>query len=1191
MAERGTERAVRIADLMQTVARLIVLVIIIPSAILLATFFILEPVIPDFIIRSLVSGVVGSSIAGLLIVKTGRPYPGYLIVFISTILAGVAIVLSFPLLYMVIISVHLSSIVSYLILQNLSNIDRLEGRWTFLKSLTGLLIVITGPLTVSLFLISLGFTLQLVLLYSLITTLLYALVIHRIVKNPILGIVNSLLLAMLPGTYVYQVVIAATLEPNIILQSSAFGVGFGTGLLLFSQILRRFQNYLLARPFAKVHRMTEQERILDMMGIPLESGTSEEEIGVEPELPEEWLIHPNHGQVLSGIAMIGIASGIPAIFLLMAFLTEWGLLATFDILFIPIAILLSLLVLAPSPVFLRLGEQIRRSQETLLVRILGSSVVLISALTAFFWTQHYLWPFLYSAVTSIFLFLSGITGLYKEIRRAWKLTWNRFVHQFRLMKEWVRTHPVHSGLAANIAITVFVIVQVYPLVSSIPNFFLSLFSMALIVFSLVALIGLAALKNIPKRLTFLTVAWIVILCSSSVLTFWYLSEILLLDFISSINIALLWFLGFSILLKISIHRSKVALPYLVSSFAATTLIWQMEFLYLQSLFPIVAIFGFVILLTPILFAEYLVALSIAHSALIRVGTRIRNGLIRFGIVAKRVLVRVGGAIYRAFVAFVVLLTKFILISYAAVVFFLLIYFGYNTLYLVHSIDALLILFVTGSLFFLAYAPLLNFKERKDSPLMTISLIGIAICVGGAFFVISLDIVLILRCLISFTIISSLLTLFRGWLPERIRFELPQLTWISVLVTSVAYVFLTFTPIHGELVTGLGSSVLFGIGLLPLKQISVPSKYVNIGYGIFTILQGAFLSFLITQNFLFAGIILVLLPVPVAHKQYTHALSMIASALSLGLKVLLAFIAINLVLAFGVIGFAVGILCLQYLQSFLVFAWIPPFSMALGFMIIVLAVLLPALLIRKSENPLLLSGALVILVMCATAFVVTFNIPYDPIWTLLIGASILGILLTIVASGITFIRYRKGPLIFTIICFLMIVVYVLPGDLILKSLLLCAGLSIFVSPMLSESNRIRFAYPIAIASVLGIIFIYFVLPNTDPLFAISTYVALESLILSITKRTRSWQIWWVFAVSLGYSLYWVLNPLTLIAPLVVVLVVVELIRLTPDIEYQFSEYHTYFGIFRAIVLAVVAAFWLWPYNILIALEVASFLLLF
>jgi len=70
MTEKGTERAARVADLMQTLARLLVLVIIIPAAILLAVYFLLEGVIQNNFIRGLFSLTFGLGLAGMFVARS-----------------------------------------------------------------------------------------------------------------------------------------------------------------------------------------------------------------------------------------------------------------------------------------------------------------------------------------------------------------------------------------------------------------------------------------------------------------------------------------------------------------------------------------------------------------------------------------------------------------------------------------------------------------------------------------------------------------------------------------------------------------------------------------------------------------------------------------------------------------------------------------------------------------------------------------------------------------------------------------------------------------------------------------------------------------------------------------------------------------------------------------------------------------
>ncbi|MHA2424959.1 MAG: hypothetical protein ACXAEF_09245, partial [Candidatus Thorarchaeota archaeon] len=92
-------------------------------------------------------------------------------------------------------------------------------------------------------------------------------------------------------------------------------------------------------------------------------------------------------------------------------------------------------------------------------------------------------------------------------------------------------------------------------------------------------------------------------------------------------------------------------------------------------------------------------------------------------------------------------------------------------------------------------------------------------------------------------------------------------------------------------------------------------------------------------------------------------------------------------------------------------------------------------------------------------------------------------------------------------------------------------------------------------------------------------------------TRSWQAWWALAISAGYATYALLAPFPSLNIISAVLVAIELVRLTPDIEYRFSEYQEILDVGRAAIIAYIAWLFVSPYFILeLAIEISAVLFL-
>ena len=256
MERQGTEKAERVADLLQSVLRLVILVIIIPSALLLSVFYLLTPLIPDTIIRALASIFVGVGLAGLLLVKLGRIRIGSILLVTSAASASASFALSWMFLHTTVFCLHFLLIFILVVIKNLGekgaiSEERLDSLYRFL----GIIIIITGAAAVVLTLQFLLVPISMMPVLLVVTLFFYLSVSQYQLKNPRLGILNSLLVAFTTGFIGLHLSISYTTNLFFILPSFFFP--FGMGLLASSQIARKIQD----RIYYRSESLGERERI------------------------------------------------------------------------------------------------------------------------------------------------------------------------------------------------------------------------------------------------------------------------------------------------------------------------------------------------------------------------------------------------------------------------------------------------------------------------------------------------------------------------------------------------------------------------------------------------------------------------------------------------------------------------------------------------------------------------------------------------------------------------------------------------------------------------------------------------------------------------------------------------------------------------------------------------------------------
>ena len=609
---------------MQTAAKLVVLLIIVPAAVLIAVYFITEPLVPVVITRQFVSVSVAMCLAGLLVVRTRRPRLGAILVLLGSSVGAVALAALWSSLFATLLCVHALLIITLFTSQSLSRRGVIADTMAFLLRYTiSAAILITGPLTGAAYTLSIPLTPDAVAATTLVLLMLYTAILQYYLREPRLGIFNSVVLSLAFGTTFAPLLFWDALNPNIILVGSSFIFFLGIDLVLTSQSLRIIHNLLAKRPAERKRRDSLLQSYLEPMSNNPEY--------TEPELPDtthagEWVVNPYHAHMTSALGILLTALGIPANFLFRAKITGWGTEETFDLLFVPLAILVTLLVLVPSPVFLRLGQSITRHRESFIVHLLGIEVVLVAALCTFEWTQFSLWSLQSSLTASLFLVLAGVTGLFKEVRRFWRRSWMDIVNSFRAMRRWTTSHPGHTGAVVDSLLTWLLVSFLYPTFGQHTRSYLGFLTLSAAIFSLIALVGLAGLKGLGRRMLLAALAWSVLLCTAAGFSFWYMIDIMSVSVVDAASVAALWMLGAAVLLALGIRRRVSAGLYVLGILGAMYQFVRLDLLTWGVPYLVLPIMLVLFLAVPYLYREYKAVLLRVRSAMARVWAAIANSI-------------------------------------------------------------------------------------------------------------------------------------------------------------------------------------------------------------------------------------------------------------------------------------------------------------------------------------------------------------------------------------------------------------------------------------------------------------------------------------------------------------------------------------------------------------------------------------
>ncbi|MHA1907435.1 MAG: hypothetical protein ACW98Y_09090, partial [Candidatus Thorarchaeota archaeon] len=457
--------------------------------------------------------------------------------------------------------------------------------------------------------------------------------------------------------------------------------------------------------------------------------------------------------------------------------------------------------------------------------------------------------------------------------------------------------------------------------------------------------------------------------------------------------------------------------------------------------------------------------------------------------------------------------------------------------------------------------------------------------------------------------ASLLVLTggRAYLPEKLRLGLPVASWLAILAVGTLYTYLTLLSVS-QVNALLGSSLMVGFGILPLRMIESIRRVTGGVYLALTTPSGTYFAYLISLNLIAALSVFILLPSIVLHRHYATGLQMIGTGLakagrliaagisrvarviSQGLsfvgRLIAMFLAMHIVAASLILCIFLGFLFIQFLMPFMQTLFYPEYLFALASVFVVMILWAPFVGMRRTDNQNLFSVLLVTLILVTGGFLFFFYLPYGLLTTLLFSISMTSLLGALAVPGIHRIKSRLYPAVISAGAFVFYFLDLIALDFITYLGVSAFSLALLAAPFLSGSNRVRIVYPITTLAFIGTTFYHFVFPVADLWFAISAFVLIEAILLMIPPQTRSWQVWWVLCISAGYATYAFLAPYPILNVISAILITTELVRLTPDIEFRFSEYHEILNVGRATIVAYLS--WSFFATILIqeiALEIS------
>ncbi|MHA1958660.1 MAG: hypothetical protein ACW99U_00360 [Candidatus Thorarchaeota archaeon] len=953
----GSIRVRRWADRLYAFAQLAVFVVILPAAILGAVFFIFEPIVPDSLVRSLLAAATGVMVGGGVLLRVGRIRLGATLLLFGAGVGSASIGIGFGGGLGIFLSVHGFLIASSLVFRNLRKRTGIANQlWASLRRWLLVAIVITGPFAFSFSLFMAGSPLGTTVSLSMFVLLAYLVVVHLIVRNPLLGVVEIVMASASIGI-IGSFVFGAGLGPATYL--TYFPLWAGISMLAIAQLYRRLQEELLLRP----SKEAERGQIRTVLGVQL----IEEDEEREPVVVEPWVIDTDMTQVLSGVALMLVSAGLFPTIVILAQSTEWGALPEFTFLMIPLAAMFSLLVLAPSPVLLRLGKRLRRETEAKTVRVIGVAIIVLGSSVAFTWTQFYSWPFFHSSLLSLALFTAGLTGLFRDIRRFWRQAWLRFVQTARSIKDWIFTHVLVSGFIANLVLTTLTVNILSPLLLSLPASPLSIISMAIVAFSLIGLTGLVPIKRVPRKQLLLKVASLSLTLSLAAATFWFCFYVLSIQLVSSLSFGSLWFLTSILLFKIGISRTQFALIYIPGVLGISYLA-----LPIASVTPVLFVLFDLVVLTPLLYPWYVTAGKALHNGIVRFGRAVTEGLISVGRFLRQHLLATWAVFtFLGFTTAILFFVQPLLVSYPMEV-------G-STL---------------GALYLLSYIPVLFVDDSASMELKqaAIALLSVSIAVVSFFLTSLLQIVV--RVLLSLTIVCGTLLLARNLFPDTSRLPSMSRTWLAALSTGVFQLFFSLEGVFGSPAAALCSAAMLGVGVSPLRRWGIPLKWTNLAYFVTTVPTGAALAFMFSESVYIALLVALTLPLPIAHREYASGARRVGQITVRSIRILTLFAAIHLVAVVGFIGVLLATFLVPLITPFLSGHPLAGLPISLTYALIALVIWFPALFVRRTENSNLFMSVVILLsAVIGTNVALLIQIP-DLMQTVLAAIALSSVILTI-----------------------------------------------------------------------------------------------------------------------------------------------------------------------------------------------------
>ncbi|TFF93627.1 hypothetical protein EU546_05985, partial [Candidatus Thorarchaeota archaeon] len=880
MVNDSTHKAARVADIIQTVAKLVVLLVIIPAAVLLAVFFITQPFISDVVVRQLFSLAVAICLAGAIATKTDRNLLGYSLVLIGTILGAVSLSTFWNRSFMTMGAIHAALIITLLLALDASSKEILkQGKAAVVVRFFVILVMVTGPMIGSLYMLDVGGGFQHVILAALLISIPYIIGLHFYRRNPTLGILEAVLSSATLSLASTPILYSALPSVDVFLLISAHVLTFGLGLLLFTQLVRYIQTLVLEREVRTEEHVSERRRVEGLMGIGEYTGDeAATEPPSEPAPDTPTLIDPYAAQGISGLALVLTASGIPGVLLALASLTSFAESSWFLFLFAPLAAIVTLVVMIPAAVFLRLGRYITRTREEQTTKLLGLLTVLCGTAASYVWSQFSLWPVEYSVLLAAAVALSGVTGIFREVRRLWKRLWLWIASGFRALKRWVQRHPIHTGAAIDVLLTLAILSVVSPRMTGFAYYELALLPLSVSIASAFALMGLGALKRVKRRLSLAAVAWVVFLIANSLFTVWYLGVVLGTHSVQSISVSLVWMLGSAALQRLEVSRKLVGVTYAMGMLGVMSYLWLVEPLYLPTSFVLPTVAA-VILPAALFHAEY-----------------------------KRALIRAGTAIYRGMTVFGAFLLRFILISYAALAIVIIAYGSYSVLYTSMGMEITYVLVVAGLLFFASYSPVVKYRGMHHRILVSSVIAGLSVFMGSFVYYLALGFVPHLQSVVlSVTTSIAVLAALREELPGVLRPKLPFLLWGAVLVSCSLLGYWWLSGIYEQNLAVAWTAVIVSTYMLASSRVDHLRSVASIGYAVSVVLACALFShaFGVPWFYLTVGIAIAL--APVAFSYYARALRHLGRlAVRLG-EALLVLVLTYTVIAAALAGLIVSIL--------------------------------------------------------------------------------------------------------------------------------------------------------------------------------------------------------------------------------------------------------------------------------------------